>query len=99
MLHNQSQCHCIRGTFPLPNYLPIVKLYNIYPNSIYAGDSATLEWDIENADSIFIDQGIGPVAKTGSLLVTPGTSRTYKLKASNAFGAREVSVNINVFPP
>ncbi len=106
VLTAQSACCVINRSvtvsvaqFPLPNYLPIIKLFNIYPNSIYAGAAATLQWDIDNADSVSIDQGIGPVGKTGSLLVTPNSSRVYKLTATNTFGIREVSIGITVFVP
>ncbi|MBN1375173.1 MAG: hypothetical protein JXA01_03350 [Dehalococcoidia bacterium] len=85
--------------FPAPFYLPIVELFNISPNSIYKGNSAILEWSVSNADSIFINNGIGPVAASGSIAVSPSNSSIYTITASNIYGSRYVSIGIAVFSP
>jgi uncharacterized cupredoxin-like copper-binding protein/plastocyanin len=52
-------------------------------NVIKAGESVTLVWDIQNADSAEIS-GIGKVdPKSGSSTVTPTQTTTYKLTARN----------------
>jgi hypothetical protein len=50
--------------------------------SIKAGESATLTWSSENADSVAIDHGIGNVALNGSLTVAPTQDTVYTLTAS-----------------
>ncbi len=85
--------------FPVPFYLPNIELFNISPNSIYQGDSAILEWSVSNADSIFINNGIGPVAASGSIAVSPSNSTIYTITASNIYGSRYVSIGIAVFNP
>jgi len=83
--------------YPVPAYLPVVVLFNISPDSIFAGNSATLEWVVLNADSVVIDQGIGPVSPSGSIVVSPASSTTYTLTAINIYGYRQVSISIVVF--
>ena len=41
-----------------------------------------LSWATSNATSCSIDNGVGTVVCTGSMVVTPGSSRTYKLTAT-----------------
>jgi len=83
--------------YPVPAYLPVVVLFNISPDSIFKGNSATLEWVVLNADSVVIDQGIGPVSPSGSIVVSPASSTTYTLTAINIYGYRQVSISIVVF--
>ena len=46
----------------------------------------TLNWSVTGAASVSIDNGIGVVASTGSLEVTPAVITTYKLTATAADG-------------
>jgi hypothetical protein len=85
--------------FPYPQLgLPIVNIFSIAPGTIHVTQQATLHWSISNADSIFIDHGIGPVNASGSLAVTPNSTTVYTLTASNNFGSRIVSVGVVVQP-
>jgi hypothetical protein len=88
----------VAGIFP-PPYIPTVPLFNIEPSSIYKGDTATLQWLVQGADSVHIDHGIGEVASSGSISVAPTNNTIYTLTASNAYGYRTVSVGIIVFEP
>jgi len=85
--------------YPVPLYLPVVNLFNIYPSSIYKGESALLQWDVANADSVHISGGIGNVPSSGSLYVSPENNTIYTLTANNIFGYRQVSVAVQVFSP
>ena len=69
----------------------------INPATINAGGTATLSWTVTNATSVSIDHGVGTVGLTGTKIVTPTASTTYKLSASNAAGAaiKTVSVIVN----
>lgn len=51
---------------------------NYYP----VGNTAiTLTWNVSNADSVSIDQGIGSVASSGSLSQTANEQKVYTLTA------------------
>jgi hypothetical protein len=52
------------------------------PATIVAGEASTLYWSAPQADSVSIAPGIGPVAKTGSVVVTPTTTTAYTLTAT-----------------
>jgi len=62
-----------------------------------AGDPVTLTWDVAAATYCEIDQGIGPVSFSGSLVVTPPEPTTYTLRAVSPGGTDEHS--IRVAPP
>ena len=42
----------------------------------------TLSWEVLDADSVSIDQGVGPVAATGTLGRTPEGTTTWTLTAT-----------------
>jgi hypothetical protein len=85
--------------FPVPSFLPVINLFNINPQSIYAGGSATLQWNVANADTVVINQGIGNVAPVGSRTVTPTNTTYYTITATNSYGYRTVTIGIVVFGP
>jgi hypothetical protein len=60
--------------------------FTVAPSSVAAGESAFLDWNISGSSSVEIDNGIGAVAATGNLEVTPAASTTYKLTATSASG-------------
>jgi hypothetical protein len=72
--------------------------FSIYPTSIRPGDSSTLQWQVGGATSVSIDQGIGVVPPTGTQRVSPATTRTYKLTATNGAGSSTASVTLTVIP-
>lgn len=57
------------------------------PSSIYSGDSSILTWTTENATSVAIDNGVASTALNDSESVSPISTTTYKLTATNASGA------------
>jgi len=67
------------------------------PSSIAAGGTSTLDWNISGSTSVSIDNGIGAVAATGSQIVTPAATTTYKLTATASGGATlTISVTVTV---
>ena len=58
--------------------------------------SAELSWVVSNADTVSIDQGIGAVANSGSQTVTPSSTTTYVLTATNSSGSINAAVTIGV---
>jgi hypothetical protein len=62
---------------------PPAKLLYCYaqPATIQAGDTATLNWSAQNAARVTISPGIGAVANTGSVTVTPTETTAYTITA------------------
>jgi hypothetical protein len=65
------------------------------PKQIVAGQSVTLSWRTLNADTVNIS-GIGNVATSGSLSVSPTTTTTYTLTARNSVNEETSSVAVAV---
>ena len=76
----------VLGAAPPPAGLPVISSFTASPGSITVGDSSTLSWNVSNATSVTIDQGVGAVAAVGSTPVSPATTTTYALTAINASG-------------
>jgi len=68
------------------------------PATIQQGQSSTLSWTTQNATEITLE-GIGRVGPSGSQLVTPSTSTTYRLTAKGAGGTQEAIARITVTAP
>jgi len=78
---------------------PAIILFSATPSEINLGQSTTLKWDIKDAASVTIDQGIGEVDATGSVELSPVKTIAYTLTATNAGGTVSKSVVIYVNPP
>ncbi len=86
---------------PVPRFAPVVRSFTVEPTSITAGQSATLSWAVENADSVSISAGIGSVQSSGSRSVSPTSTTTYRLTATGS-GApieRSVTLSVSAAPP
>ncbi len=77
---------------------PVINSFFASPSTIIAGDSATLSWTVNDADSVTIDYGIGTVALTGITTVNPTTDTTYTLIATNSTGPVIATVTVTVTP-
>jgi hypothetical protein len=80
---------------------PVVRIvqFNATPASIDSGQSSTLLWQIDNADSAEI-VGIGSVnAKTGTSSVSPAQTTTYTLTARNRSGSVNATAIVTVAQP
>lgn len=64
------------------------------PSTIMTGESATLTWSSENADTAVIDNGIGIVSPSGSIGVSPVVDSTYNVTFTGSGG--EVSCQVTV---
>jgi len=80
---------------------PTIILFSATPSEINLGQSATLKWDTKNATLMTIDHGIGNVATTGSIELSPAETTAYTLTATNAGGAvsKSVVIYVNLPPP
>ncbi len=61
--------------------LPTVTL-TASPSSVERGEQTTLTWTTTDTMSLLIDSGIGNVADSGSLVISPRESTTYTATAS-----------------
>lgn len=66
------------------NPTPPVIQFSVSPEGILPKNSAILSWNVTNATTVVIDNGIGPVALSGTMPVSPDVSTTYTLTAANA---------------
>lgn len=78
---------------------PVISSFTAEPHDITQGASSTLSWNISGASTVSIDQGIGNVALTGTRAVTPNTTTTYTLTATNATGSTQAAAQVLVSAP
>jgi hypothetical protein len=80
--------------------VPQIIRYTTNPMQILAGTSATLLWQVENADEVSIDGGVGAVSRTsGQVSVSPTQTTAYTITATNRYGTVNANVVINVVQP
>lgn len=61
------------------------------------GDGYLLTWSSEGCDTVEIDNGIGPVSASGTLVVNPAVTTTYIITCNNALcGNATASVTITI---
>jgi len=80
--------------------IPLINFFSANPSTITVGESSTLSWSVidkfDTATSITIDPTIGSVDLTGTTTVTPATTTTYTLIATNYAGSVTASVIVTV---
>lgn len=81
---------------PAPAALPVINSFTASPSSISLGGSTSLSWNVSNATSVAIDNGVGPVSSAGTTIVSPATSTNYILTATNAAGWTSLTVTVVV---
>jgi peptidoglycan-associated lipoprotein len=81
---------------PPPPPAPTASI-SVNPNSIEAGQSASLTWQTSNATDVSVD-GIGAVQPNGSQSVSPSESTTYHLTAKGSGGTQEATARLTVTP-
>lgn len=83
--------------------IPVILKFSASPAFIEKGQSATIEWVVENSDDVFIEtetgRDIGSVAPSGEIEVTPEEDATYTITAVNSYGQDTESLAITVSPP
>ena len=78
---------------------PRIIRFTAAPTQIIAGQKSTLSYQVEGADTITINPGVGSVQATGTSDVTPGTTTTYTLIATNKAGSSTAQATITVIQP
>jgi peptidoglycan-associated lipoprotein len=82
---------------PPPATAPTASL-TANPATIQTGQASTLSWTTQDATEVTLE-GFGPVAPSGSQVVTPTTSTTYRLTAKGEGGSQEATARVTVTPP
>ncbi len=82
-----------------PSAPPVIVDFSATPTQITADESAALLWNVTEATTVSIDQGIGNVPVAGTQLVSPTTTTAYTLTATNNAGIVTKAVVITVIPP
>ncbi|MBT4026280.1 RHS repeat-associated core domain-containing protein [Desulfobacula sp.] len=63
---------------------------------IISGEAATLYWTSTDAQSVYIDNGIGSVSLNGSVLVSPQITTTYTISATGTTGSAGAQAVVKV---
>ena len=79
--------------------LPVIDSFTTDPSSITEGGSSELSWSVSDATAVTIDQGIGSVGLSSDCSVSPTTTTTYTLTASNEAGSSTAAVQVTVSAP
>ncbi len=77
---------------------PTIVSFSSDQDSLIAGATATLSWEVSGATAIAIDQNIGTVPPHGSVEVSPAATTTYTLTAINNAGSSTAQATIEVIP-
>lgn len=77
---------------------PILSLSAV-PQTITAGQSAILTWNSANADTLWLEPGLGAVAPSGSLSVSPTQTTTYTITGSGPGGTTLEQTTVSVTDP
>lgn len=81
-----------------PN-LPLIRLFKASTNSLYLGESLALNWKVDNQTGMSISPDIGVITgSAGSVSVSPKSTTTYVLTATNDAGVRSSTVTVFVDP-
>jgi hypothetical protein len=87
----------VTGTvLPPTTGLPVISSFSATPAIINLGDSASLSWNVSNATSVSINHDVGTAGTSGSTVVSPPTTTTYTLTATNANGSLSAAALIQV---
>ena len=87
------------GVAPSSDTLPVISTFTTTPESITTGESSTLSWDVSGAVTVTVGSKIGSAALTRTSVVSPATTTTYTLTATNAAGSVSAIVTVLVAIP
>ena len=81
---------------PPPTLLPVIVSFTATPSTLAAGGGmTTLAWQVQNATSLSIDNGIGTVTGTSTMTNVSATT-VFTLTATNANGSAMTSTSVSV---
>ena len=76
--------------------LPVIVSFAPNPATVDFGQSSSLQWVVQNATTVTIDNSIGTVGLTGSHSISPAATTTYTITASNAIGTVTAKTTLTV---
>jgi len=76
--------------------MPTIESFSASPETVILGSCSTLNWSTTNAESVYIDPGIGSVQPNGTMYVKPNVATRYIMVASNGSDSTSDSVDVNV---
>jgi hypothetical protein len=79
-----------------PGQMPRIIQFSAVPAQINSGQSSTLNWVVDNATTVSINNGVGTVALTGTQSVSPAATTQYTLTATNSFGSVTAAATVTV---
>ncbi|WP_197527771.1 lamin tail domain-containing protein [Posidoniimonas polymericola] len=77
---------------------PTISSLTATASEIMSGDSLTLAWTVDDADTLTLTPDVGDVTGQSSVVVAPSQTTTYTLAASNGDGTTTRSIRIVVEP-
>lgn len=77
---------------------PKIKVFKSDKSAVINSMDVELTWEVENAHTITINNGIGQVSNSGSLKIKPQIDTRYKISAIGYFGQAADDIEIRVFP-
>jgi len=83
-------------TVVVQNPVPKILVCTAVPMTINQGESTTIYFNTVNATSVNISPGVGAVASSGSVVVSPTANTTYTITAANTSGSTTDTCNVNV---
>jgi hypothetical protein len=75
---------------------PTVARFAANPESLVAGNTARLQWEVKDSTEVRIDPQVGAVSAAGAVEIKPAESTTYTLTAEGPGGERSASLSIEV---
>jgi len=75
---------------------PVIGKFTVTPDTVAAGGSVTLSWDVTGATRVSLQPEIGTIPNSGTRTVSPAATTVYKLTASNDAGATTSQITVNV---
>ncbi len=89
----------VGGSSPGPTgTIPHISAFYADPPDIALGASTTLTWGTYDASSVYIDNGIGYVTANGTAPISPHSTTTYTLTATNSAGSNIATTQVVVTP-
>lgn len=81
---------------PSANAAPVIKSFTATPASVNSGQQSQLKWEVSGATKVEINPIVGTVDPVSIVLVSPTTTTTYTLMATNAVGTSSATVAVTV---
>jgi len=95
---NSASAACSVAVTVTAGNLPQIIQFSAAPMTIVSGSQSTLTWNVQNANTVNISPGLGPVSPQGSQGVSPTQTTTYILTATNSAGSITSQATVNVTP-